>query len=394
MSMFITILSLFTTLRLTPFRVESLITNIPQERVSDYDYAISKNNFAHSLLSLWFVPEVSYSKTKTDDYNPVYNEGISFYLGIFSPSRIHSITEKYFVMKENYVSKRISFHNAYLTAIGLLFDYEYTKQKLLYDSLNIEYAEKIFKLSNERLKLGLSDSLDFLKGLDNLQSIKLTYIKDSSTFYTLKKNIKDYLGIRDEFVVVIDSFVPKNLDDINPQKSENVILSKYMKKSALYGTYISLFSLLPEIGIEYSRNYTGNTFEKNLNNFDNNRTFRVYFTINPLNFLFNLRGSVLRYKKSVWSLKSTIIKEKQQLREQLSNLNFLKNELNVLKNRLKIKERSFNLSIAKYSEGELPFQDVLREQADYMSVISEYLKVKLDIIKLKYTLLYDFGGEK
>ncbi len=396
MSVFLLISMVFSasSIRLTPSRVESLLVNVPEQRASMYDYAITKNELAGSISSLFLSPGLSYSKTKINDQNPLYSEGLSLSLSILSPSKLSSVSEHYFAMKEGYVSYNISVHNAFLKAIELLFDYEYTRQKLIYDSLNVEYARKMLSLSEERLREGISDSLDVLKALDNVESVKLTFIKDSSNLCTLKKNIEDYLGFSGDFVVVIDSFIPPDINGIDPKKSENISLSREMKKSALVSTYLSLLSLLPDVGIEYAWNYSGNTFERNLGNFDDTRTLRVYFTLDPLRFLFNLRGSILRYKRSVWNMNSTIIKERQRFRDNIDNLNFLKHELEVLKMRNNIKERSFALSLEKYSQGTLSFQDILKEQADYMSTISEYLKVKLDIIKLQYNLWYNFGGER
>ncbi|GEM_PF-5431292 len=382
------------TLQLTPSKVESLITSTPQNKVSFYEYRLQKNMFHRSAIAWFFTPELSYTKNKLNEQNALYSEGLSFNVSIFSPQRLSSLSESYFALRQNAISRKIERNSVFISVIEDLFDYEYTRQKLAYDSLNVKYAEKMLELSRERLSLGLSDSLDFLRAFDNLSNIKLSLFEDSVNLTVLKEKIKDFLGIQDNFTVVLDSFIPPDIDSLSPLESKNVLLNVELKKSALTGTYLALLSILPEVGFKYSWDYTGDIFQSNLDEFEYTKAFKVYLFINPLNVVFNINDALLRYKKAQWNLRKTIIQEKQKFREYSKMLHILNKRREVLENRAIIKERSFALALEKYSEGEISFQDVLKEQADYMALISEYLKVKLDIIKLRYNMWYNFGGSR
>ncbi len=381
-------------LKLTPSRIDSLLQKTPENKISFYDYSLQKSMFKKSVITWLFTPELSYSRNRLDEQDAIYNEGISLYLSIFSPQRLSSLSENYFSLKQSEISRRTDKENVFLSAMNDLFDYEYIRQKIVYDSINVKYAEKILELSREKLSLGLSDSLDFLRALDNFSSIKLTLYQDSMNLIVLEEKIRDLLGFKGDFVAMLDSFIPPDTDSISPIASKNIQLNLQLKKSALTGVYLAMLSILPEVGIKYSWDYTGNTFERDLDGFEYSKTFKVYLLINPLNFLFNVNRALLQYKKAQWIFKKSLLQEKQRFREYVRTLNVLEKKREVLRNRAAIKERSFILALEKYAQGELSFQDVLKEQTDYMALISEYLKVKLDIIKMRYNLWYNFGGSR
>ncbi len=381
-------------IKLTPFRVESLMLHAPESRVSEYEYKLQKNSFGNSVVRWLFTPEIRYLRSKLDEQNPSYDEGLSLYLSIFSPPRLSILSESYFNMKQSKISRTMLTNSIFIGIIDDLFKYEYLNRKLVYDSLNLEYAKKMMSLAKEKIVLGISDSFDLLQAIDNFENVKLAWLQDSMELIIIKEKIKDRLGLSGDFVVVLDSFIPPQLDSVNPLKSENVYLNEELKKSALSGVYLSLASLLPEVGIKYSWDYFGGRFEHHLNNFDYSKTYRIYLSLNPLDFVFNLRGALLRYKKTSWNFKNTVIQEREKFREYMNNLRFLSGKKEILANRVLLKERSFTLALEKYEQGEVSFQDILKEQADYMSMVAEYLKIRMEIIKLRYSLWYNFGGRR
>lgn len=381
-------------LKLTPAVVESLLMNVPDNKIKEYEYRIHKSNFQKNALRWLFTPELSLSRSVINDNDATYNENTSLYFSIFSPSRLYSLSQSYFALKQNKISREINESNTFISVIGLLFDYEYMRRKSSYDSLNVEYARKLFTLTQERISLGLADSLDFLKALDNLESVKIVAFEDSVNLKVLENKIKELLGIEGSFTIILDSFIPPKGEGLSPFMSKRIRVIEESKKSARTSLYLSLFSLIPEVGIKYSWDYFGNQFEANIESFNRTKTFQIFLLLNPLDFVSELRSANLRYQKSLWETKNVYIQEKQRFEEYVSTLQILKGKIRVLRNRILLREGSLRLSLEKYTQGELSLQDVLKEQADYMAVISNYLKVKLDIIKLQYNLWHNFGGKK
>ncbi len=377
---------------LTPKTIDELIVKNYAVKSQQYSTYISANELYRSFFSLFFVPEISFTKTKIDDNLPTYNENGELRLTLFSPSRVSSFTRNFMAYKKSQVAFKQARMSKYLEIIELIFSYEYLREKLQGDSIMLERAKRIYNMALERLKLGLGDSLELYSAMDNLESVKLAYLEDENSIKQKELEIKLALNFVGPFAVDIDSFYSDKIDAVDYRNAYSIKLAKKEEKSACLDEVLVWLSLLPEVGITYKKDYVGSVFESSIDNFTYSKTFGVYLTFYPLDFVFNIKRSKLERKKALMSLKDIEFKEKENFTGIKYRLRFLRKKLEMLYTRLKLKEKSFNLSLEKYSLGEFSMQDILKEQVDYMSVMSEYFKTRLDIMKLMLKIRLNYGG--
>ncbi len=376
---------------LTPGTIDELIRENYAVKSERYSTLISGNEFYRSFFSLFFTPQVSITKTQVDDNFPVYSENGEFRLTLFSPLRISSLSRSFFAYKESRLMLEKKHLSKYLEVIDLVFSYEYLMEKVQADSLMLKYARKIYDMASMRLRLGLADSLELLNAKDNLEGAKLTYLEDRNSLGQKEFEVKAALGITKPFVVEIDSFSAEKTNDVNFENAYSVQIAKKEENSARSEEILSWLSLLPEVGITYKKNYTGNNFERSMNNFTTSKTFGVYLTFYPLDFIFNIRRSILERKKSLMNLKDVQINEKENLLKLKDRISFLREKVRMLYTRAEIREKSLTLALEKYGLGEFSLQDVLKEQVDYMNVMSSYFKTKLDLTKLMFKIKLNYS---
>ncbi len=380
------------TLALTPTVVDSLVMRNYMVLSEQYSHNITQNEFHRSLLALFFVPRLSVIKTKTGNELPFYEEYGEVKVNVFSPSKVASLMQNFWAYKESGVKLEQVYRSQYLQVLDAIFFYEYLKEKLQADSLMVEYAGKIYELTREKLKIGLVDSIELLSALDNLEDIKLKFLEDKNALFEKELEIKAALNIENPFIIVLDSFKIQEQKGVDYKKSYNVLMAKQERKSAITGEVVSLLSILPEVSVAYKKSYSGSVFGKNLREFRYTRSWRIYFVFYPFDFVFNMKRARLQSRKASISLKNTEMKEKERFVALRHRLDFLKTRESVLRLRLGLKEKRFNLMLEKYSIGELPLHDIIKEQADYINVMADYLKTRLDRIKYTCELNFYYGG--
>ncbi len=388
------IASVSDTLVLTPGSVDSLLYKSNAIKAQGYSKSITANEFYKSLFGLLLQPEIDFTKTRIDNNPATYNESGEISVSLFSPAKLSLFSRNFFAYKEGRITYQKLYMSKYLDAINTLFDYEYQSQKLRQDSLGMKYAERMYEITLSRVELGLSDSIDLLKAKDNMESQKLLYLEDKNQMREDEQKLRDVLQISSPFKVDIKSFRVDLNGFVDYTRGYDLKMAREQKKSANTGRLLSLLALAPEVGITYKRSYTGTSFERDFDNFNHTRTFGIYLMFHPLDFLFNVRSAELQYKENVYNLKQKELDERRAFVNLNANIKLLKERMDILATRMVLREKSFTLTLEKYSQGELSLTDVVKEQADYMGVMSEYMKNKLDLIRLEFNLYLNYGGKK
>ncbi len=373
----------------------------PDIQSSNITTLMNKNDLIFNSLSYIASPTLTFSRVKNYDaaISPLrYSEGINLGFTIFSTEKISNLYNSYIAYENSRVNSfkthASSFYNLADAYYALFADF-----KLLQSSYeNQKISDFLMGLTKEKLRNGLSDSLEYEEAVINMQNARVQVLKNKLNILKDEMNIREMLLLSmDTVVIPVESeIIPDDTVVVNNEKpvsfEEQTAGNTY--NSGMFNRWMKIFSILPEVGFSIGYDYTGEKLPMHyLNDFTRSRVYTLSVDFSPFFYMQKNVDAALQQKQYGIMYKKARLSSYLEYSNALSRLNLLKQDFYAKRAKLELEHAKFAMIKEKYRLGEIDMKRVMDEQASLLQAEYSYHLVVSDIKKLHYYIKYLKGEQ-
>jgi outer membrane protein len=371
----------------------------------------------------------SFDNLISDSLN-LRNRNINTSVGIYYEQPIQSLFFINNEIRNNYKQAKLNYEKMLKQYKREELNLVYTASQAFYyliQSLkNLEIAnedyhrqETTFKLAQGKYEAGLIREVETLQmevdlgEASNNQDIALARYKQASNLLKqmLKFNLRDSivaLNTLEYKTVVVDE--EKAIHEALMNRSEireneiqvelaKIDIRRQRAKGMINGSINGSYNVVGNDAY-FRSNEMSSSFNTTFNNmWDRPKSKSIMLKVSVPIFDWNVNRSLVKarqagMKSNILSLENLKITIERDVRDNVSNLNSSLRRLQLLEKNEKIAERSFDISNARFSNGDINSEELALDRKRFntskLSFLSAYIDYKLNLLDLKRKTFYDF----